>query len=82
MRHLLAVRDSALEAFLPLFTSPSVGAAMRGFEDEARNPDGVIAKHPGHYSLYEFGKWDDISGAFDLLPVPRLLVIASDFSAV
>jgi len=81
-RIIFGVRDQALESFLSVWLAPTTGAALRSFEDEARRGDGPMSAHPGHYSLHEFGTFDDVSGSFEIHPVPRMLCYASDFKEV
>lgn len=60
-----AVKDRALDGFMrPMFV-PSVGMAVRAFQDEINRPDGELYKHPGDYDLYVLGDWDEATGAFD-----------------
>lgn len=62
MRHIVAVRDRALGAFMNPFTVPSLGAAIRSFQDEANRADGEIYKHPDDYDLYKLGEYDEVTG--------------------
>lgn len=70
----LSVHDRAINAFGRPFCVPAVGAAVRGFTDECKNPDSEIGKHPDDYSLYHLGSFDDSSGAFVLFPQPKFVL--------
>lgn len=71
-----SVRDQKSEAFGRPFFVPSVGVAMRDFEDEVNRADekNILYRHPSDFALYQLGVFDDADGkiATDL---PRLLVI-------
>lgn len=62
--HTVAIKDRALDAFLPPWNVPSLGAAIRAFQDEINNPQGQMFKHPDDYDLYEVAQWDDHTGKF------------------
>lgn len=62
IHHIVAVRDSALDAYLPPFTVPALGLAIRSFQDELNSKDSPIAKHPGDYTLHCLGTFDTDTG--------------------
>ncbi len=69
----LAIYDSAVEAYLqPIFTN-SKGKVIREFLDLATEPDHPFSKHVEHYCLFEIGFWDDNKG--ELIPVMPVKVI-------
>jgi len=77
---IIAVRDSAVEAFgQPKFTL-SIGGANRGFSDEVNRVDenNPMNKHAEDYELYHLGTYDDQNASFDLLPAPRLVARGKD----
>lgn len=78
----VAVKDSALDAFSRPFFVPSLNVAMRSFGDEVNreHQDNAMWNHAEDYSLYELGSWDESSGKFENLDSPRLLVRAKDVS--
>lgn len=59
---LMSVRDSKLDAFVNLFTSPSRAAGARAFSDVVNDPSGSVFKHPDDYTLYQVGTFDDSTG--------------------
>lgn len=63
----VAVYDSAVQAYgRPIFV-PSVGAAMRSFQDEVNRKaeDNPMWAHPDDYEMFALGAWDDLSGMFE-----------------
>lgn len=69
---IVAVKDRATDSFNRPFFVPSIGAAMRSFQDEVNRvaPDNIMNQHPDDFDLYEFGTFDDSSGEFDLIHAP------------
>ena len=72
-----SIRDSAADAYGRPFFLPSVGVAIRSFTDEVNRPseDNQIYQHPEDFDLFEFGEFDDTSGRFTLLDVPKQLAL-------
>lgn len=69
----LSVYDRAAAAFGRPFFAASVGAAIRSFQDEVNRPaeDNPMNKHASDFDLFELGVFDDSSGLFRCLDVPR-----------
>lgn len=63
---IVAIRDRAVDAFFRPVFAPTVGAAIRSFQDEInRNePNNELAKHPEDYDLYQLGVFDEETGQF------------------
>ncbi|WNK14155.1 MAG: nonstructural protein [Microvirus sp.] len=78
MKHqIVAVYDRAIEAYSrPVFVN-ALGAAMRTFGDECRDPETEVSKHPEDYELYHLGEYDDQDGTF-LTTTPHRLARAQD----
>ena len=74
-----SVRDSALDAFSRPFFVPTNAMAIRGFRDQANQPETEIFKHPMDYELFELGEFDEETGKFENLPAPRSLGRGVDF---
>lgn len=74
----VAIYDAAVGAYARPFFMPSIGMAMRSFEDEAvrQADDNPMYKHGGDFALFELGVYDDAVGRFENLEVPRKLVDA------
>lgn len=71
MRHvLMSVYDSKAAAFLPPFTLPTIGMAKRTFADCAQDLGHAFARHPGDYTLFELGWFDDSTGQLVLHTPP------------
>lgn len=78
MRKVVAVYDVAIESYgTPVYVS-ALGAAMRSFEDEIKSPESVMHKHPEDYSLYQLGDFDEVTGKFEPVLPPRLLLKGAD----
>lgn len=60
-----AVRDSAVEAFLQPFFSPSDGAAIRSLTDAVNDKEHQFFKNAKDYALWRLGSFDDASGVLD-----------------
>lgn len=75
-----SAKDTAVDAFGRPFFVPSTAVAVRSFRDEVNRPaaDNEMFKHSGDFLLYELGSFDDSSGTFTCLDVPRLLLRGSD----
>lgn len=76
---LCCVRDAAVVAYMRPFCVPASGAAIRGFSDEVNRAESEMHKHPEDYELFEMGTFEEETGQFELLPVPRSLARAKDF---
>lgn len=77
-----AVRDSAVDAFMRPFCVPTVGMAVRSFQDEVKDPQSPMAKHPSDYELFQLGVFDEEVGRFDNAVSPRSLARALDYVEV
>lgn len=75
---IFAVRDSAVEAFMQPFFSPSMGAAIRSLTEATNDPKHEFAKHAKDYSLYILGDFDDASGIVTSGGPPVHIVACSD----
>lgn len=77
---IVSIFDSATQAYSrPVFVQSS-GVAIRSFTDEVnRNePNNEMIRHPGDFSLFLLGTFDDATGVFECQqPLPQLLVQAS-----
>lgn len=65
-RCVLAVFDSAIQAFgQPIFV-PAIGAGVRSFSDEVNRSaaDNQLANHPEDFELHYVADFDDESGEF------------------
>lgn len=62
LQRVCALYDSAVGAYLQPFFVPSRGAAERGMMDLVANPESNVSKHPGDFTLFELGTWDEHTG--------------------
>lgn len=69
-----AVKDAAIDGFLPPMFVPHKGLAERWFEEQ-QGQDNQIGKHPEHHSLYELGEWNPDTGKFKNNPQPQLITV-------
>jgi len=57
-----AIYDSKTEAYMLPYWELTTGAGIRKFEDALADRNSVFAKHPGDYTLFEIGLYDDNKG--------------------
>lgn len=60
-----SVYDSACEAFMSPFTFQSKGQALRAWQSSVLDPKSPFNKHPGDFTLFEIGTFDDSSGKIE-----------------
>lgn len=73
----VAVHDTAMDAFMRPIYTPTIGAAIRSFSDEINraSEDNPMYKHAEDYNLFELGTYDDNSGKHQSLEQPKQLAI-------
>lgn len=59
---IFAVYDSKAEAYARPFFDQATGAAVRSFAEIANDKNHPIGKHPGDYTLFEIGEYNDQNG--------------------
>lgn len=69
----VAIRDQQLDAYSRPFFTPTPGAAIREFQDEANRPESPVFKHPGDYELIQLATFDDTTGRFTNIEHPKQL---------
>lgn len=57
------------------------GQMIRAFSDEVNNPESQFFKHPGDFTLYLLGEYDDNSGALSPLAQPEFVCSAVEFKS-
>lgn len=83
MKHLvIAVKDTATQAFTAPTLQRNVNHAKRSFKDEVNrdDPNNQMFKHPGDYELWGLGTWDDETGLYE--GTPELIERAKDVTDV
>lgn len=76
---IFTVFDSKAEAFMTPFFMTSKGQAIRAFADIVNDRESQMHKHPGDYSLFHLGSFDDSNGAFKTVIPPVSLGLALEF---
>lgn len=77
-----AVYDKKAKCFSNPFFNSTIGSAIREFGDAVQdksNPRNVWAHHPGDFSLYEIGEYNDENAMLTSHEIVRLLSNGSDF---
>jgi hypothetical protein len=77
---IVSIKDTAADAFgRPAFVATE-GVALRQFQDEVNraSDDNQLYKHPQDFHLYYIGMFDDATGKFDLMEIPKLITRATD----
>ena len=74
-----SIYDSAISTWLPPIYARNKGEMLRNFADGVADAKSQLAKHPGDYSLFELGTWDDDKCLFTMLKAPIRLCLALDF---
>lgn len=59
---IFSIYDEKARAFLPPFFMAAIGQAVRAFGDCVNSKDHQFGAHPGDYSLFEIGEFDDSKG--------------------
>lgn len=76
---IFAVRDSAVEAFLQPFFSPTKGAAIRSLTEACNDTKHQFYMHAKDYALYYLGDFDDANGVVNPpdngLPIPIIACV-------
>lgn len=79
----VSIKDRAADAFGRPFYVPSVGVAIRSFQDEVNraSEDNQMYQHPDDFDLFDLGSFDDNTGAFTLHESPVLLTLGKQVKA-
>lgn len=73
----VAIRDRALDGYSRPFFVPTLGAAIRSFQDEVNRsaPDNQLFSHSDDFDLYQLGTFSEDTGQFENLPQPRQIAV-------
>lgn len=76
------VWDVKGEVFSQPWFHSTPAAAVRTFNDLVNSPErgGMMNSHPEDYQLFQMGEWDDNSGKFSTLDIPKHLVSGSSIT--
>lgn len=85
IRYVVAVRDSAMNAFASPVCVPAIAAATRSFTDEVNNAQegNQLYKHPEDFELHLLGGFEEETGTFVQSGdySPRMLTRGKDVKA-
>lgn len=71
---LCSIKDIAVGAYMPPFSSRAPGEALRLFREALLDPQAPGAKHPSDLDLYHIANYDDQTGQVFQLERIELLV--------
>lgn len=71
---IFSVFDVKAGAYLPPFFLPETAVAVRCFSDCVNSDDHQFGKHPGDYTLFELGSFDDSVCLVSCTPSPVKVV--------
>lgn len=77
---IVSIKDTAADAYgRPAFVATE-GVALRQFQDEVNraSDDNQLYKHSHDFHLYLLGTFDDVTGTFDLVDIPKLITRGND----
>lgn len=57
-----SIFDSKAEVYLPPFYQKTHGESIRTVTESVTNSDSMLSKHPGDFTLYYLGDFDDETG--------------------
>jgi len=78
MDKIFSVYDLKAQAYLPLFTAPTIAVGMRVFSDVVTQPGHIFGKYHADYMLYCVGDFDQATGRVTPCD-PQHVAIATDF---
>ena len=70
---IFSIFDDKTKVYSKPFYDLTIGAAIRNFADASNDPNTHLSKHPGDFSLFLLGEFDDETGElFDKQPYQNL----------
>jgi len=77
--YVLAVHDSAVDAFMrPIFV-PHRNSGIRAFQDEVNRAGSEMNAHPEDYNLFYLGEYNEQTARFErMAETPELLIRGKD----
>lgn len=76
---IVSVYDSMVNEYVKPGAVDTTGNAIRGFQQEANNPESNIFKYPDQYTLFHVADFDTDTGVFTPLQTPKSLGLALNF---
>jgi len=77
---MFTVYDSKAEAYMQPFFAKSTGEALRSFSDTCQDKNHIFAKHPGDFTLFELGTWDEQTSDFVIYESKKSLGTAIEYA--
>ncbi len=74
-----SVYDSKVECYMNPFFMKTKGEAIRAFTEAVNDSSTHVSKHPGDYTLFDLGEFDDETATFTLSSTPISLGVAVEF---
>lgn len=71
---MFSLYDDKAKAFMPPFFMQEIGLAVRAFGDLVSDPKHPVGAHPGDYSLFHLGIFDEQSGVVTALQTPSVVM--------
>jgi len=76
---IFAIYDSGVSSWrLPMF-GRARGEILRWWTEAVNNAQSDFSKHPGDFTLFHIGNWDDEKCSFDLFKAPVSLGVAVEY---
>lgn len=79
IHQIFTIFDSKTEAYLPPMYFQTKGAAVRAMEDTLEDPNHQFCKHPGDFTLFHIGEFDDTTCTIDTFNTPKSVGVAQEF---
>ena len=73
MHQVFTVYDTKSQAYLQPFFLQTEGQAIRAIADCVNDPEHQFARHPGDYTLFALGTFNDEIAKFNVHETPRAL---------
>lgn len=78
---MFTVYDSKARAHITPWFLPELGMATRAFYDCVNDPEHQFAKHPGDYTLFHHGEFDQETGQIHAKETPASIGTGLEFKA-
>ncbi len=75
----ISIYDEKAECFGQPFFVPAIGIAARHFTDAVHNPESMMGKYPGDFTLYQIGYWNNNDSKFENLTAPKFIAKGTDY---
>ena len=79
IHNVFTIYDAKAEAYLPPFILPKISMAKRTFSDCVNSQDHQFAAHPGDYTLFTIGTFNDETAQYNLLLTPESLGLGLEY---